>query len=35
MLPEYADIAYRLDQNVWNGVVSAQLIIEYACASQN
>ena len=31
MLPEYADIAYRLDQNVWNGVVSAQLIIEYAC----
>lgn len=35
MLPEYADVAYRLDQNVWNGVVSAQLIIEYACASQN
>ncbi|WP_237173197.1 single-stranded-DNA-specific exonuclease RecJ [Paracandidimonas lactea] len=31
MLPEYADVAYRLDQNVWNGVVSAQLIIEYAC----
>ncbi len=32
MLPEYADVAYRLDQNVWNGMVSAQLIIEYACA---
>lgn len=31
MLPEYADVAYRLDQNVWNGVVSAQLIIEHAC----
>ncbi|RTZ48267.1 single-stranded-DNA-specific exonuclease RecJ [Candidimonas sp. SYP-B2681] len=31
MLPEFADVAYRLDQNVWNGVISAQLIIEYAC----
>lgn len=34
MLPEYADVAYRLDQNVWNGVVSAQLIIEHACAPE-
>ena len=33
MLPEYADVAYRLDQNVWNGVVSAQLIIEHACGT--
>ena len=33
-LPEYVDVAYRLDQNVWNGVVSAQLIIEYACEAQ-
>ena len=32
-LPEYIDAAYRLDQNVWNGVVSAQLIIEFAQAS--
>ncbi|CAM5390025.1 single-stranded-DNA-specific exonuclease RecJ [Eoetvoesiella caeni] len=30
MLPEYIDAAYRLDRNVWNGRVSAQLIIEYA-----
>jgi len=33
MLPEYVDVAYRLDKNVWNGVVSAQLIIEYAQAA--
>lgn len=33
LLPEYADVAYRLDQNVWNGTVSAQLIIEYASAA--
>ena len=32
-LPERALVAYRLEQNVWNGVVSAQLIIEYACAA--
>jgi single-stranded-DNA-specific exonuclease len=32
-LPEYIDVAYRLDQNVWNGMVSAQLIIEYARAA--
>jgi single-stranded-DNA-specific exonuclease len=35
MLPEYADVAYRLDQNVWNGTISAQLIIEYAQAAGN
>lgn len=33
MLPETVDAAYRLDQNVWNGTVSAQLIIEYACGA--
>lgn len=31
LLPEHVDVAYRLEQNVWNGTVSAQLIIEYAC----
>nr|WP_218940796.1 single-stranded-DNA-specific exonuclease RecJ [Allopusillimonas soli] len=31
MLPEFVDVAYRLDQNIWNGRVSAQLIVEYAC----
>lgn len=30
MLPEYIDVAYRLEQNTWNGVVSAQLVIEHA-----
>src|SRR3546814_3799203 len=34
MLPERADVAYRLDLNVWNGITSAQLIVEYACATQ-
>ena len=29
-LPERIHAAYRLDQNIWNGRVSAQLIIEYA-----
>ena len=29
-LPEVIDAAYRLDQNIWNGMISAQLIIEYA-----
>lgn len=29
-LPEVIDAAYRLDQNIWNGTVSAQLIIEFA-----
>ena len=32
-LPEYVEVAYRLDQNVWNGLVTAQLIIEYAQAA--
>lgn len=31
LLPEHVDVAYRLDLNVWNGVVSAQLIVEHAC----
>ncbi|MGB6104850.1 MAG: single-stranded-DNA-specific exonuclease RecJ [Pusillimonas sp.] len=35
MLPEHVDMAYRLDLNVWNGMASAQLIVEYACAPQN
>lgn len=30
LLPEQIDVAYRLDLNVWNGTVSAQLIIEHA-----
>lgn len=30
LLPEFVEVAYRLDQNTWNGVVSAQLIVEYA-----
>mgnify|MGYP000912600777 CR=1 FL=1 len=29
-LPERIQAAYRLDQNVWNGMVSAQLVIEHA-----
>ena len=29
-LPEFVKIAYRLDQNTWNGVVAVQLVIEYA-----
>ncbi|MFA7625337.1 MAG: single-stranded-DNA-specific exonuclease RecJ, partial [Pusillimonas sp.] len=33
-LPETIDAAYRLDQNVWNGMISAQLIIEYAGPAQ-
>src|SRR5690606_18652299 len=32
-LPEVIDAAYRLDQNIWNGNVSAQLIIEFADAA--
>lgn len=31
LLPEHVDVAYRLEQNIWNGVISAQLIVEYAC----
>ena len=30
MLPEHIDVAYRLEQNIWNGVVSAQLVVEHA-----
>ncbi|MFA4914132.1 MAG: single-stranded-DNA-specific exonuclease RecJ [Burkholderiaceae bacterium] len=30
LLPEHIEVAYRLEQNTWNGVVSAQLVIEYA-----
>jgi single-stranded-DNA-specific exonuclease len=29
-LPEFIRAAYRLDQNVWNGRVTVQLVIEYA-----
>jgi len=29
-LPAQIQAAYRLEQNVWNGMVSAQLVIEYA-----
>ena len=29
-VPEFIKMAYRLDQNVWNGVISVQLIVEYA-----
>lgn len=30
LLPETIEAAYRLDQNSWNGMISAQLVIEYA-----
>jgi single-stranded-DNA-specific exonuclease len=29
-LPEFVTMAYRLDQNIWNGVISVQLIVEHA-----
>ena len=29
-LPEFVKVAYRLDQNVWNGRITVQLVIEYA-----
>ncbi|MCH1999741.1 single-stranded-DNA-specific exonuclease RecJ, partial [Achromobacter xylosoxidans] len=29
-LPERIQAAYRLEQNVWNGMVSVQLVIEHA-----
>ncbi len=32
-LPERIQAAYRLEQNVWNGLVSVQLVIEYASAA--
>ncbi len=34
LLPETVEVAYRLDQNEWNGNVSIQLIVEYAQALQ-
>ncbi|ARP82368.1 single-stranded-DNA-specific exonuclease RecJ [Bordetella genomosp. 8] len=30
LLPETVDVAYRLEQNVWNGRVSVQLVVEHA-----
>jgi single-stranded-DNA-specific exonuclease len=30
MLPETVNVAYRLEQNVWNGMVSVQLVVEHA-----
>ncbi|TAM84919.1 MAG: single-stranded-DNA-specific exonuclease RecJ [Candidimonas sp.] len=33
LLPDTVDAAYRLDRNDWNGIVNAQLVIEYACAA--
>lgn len=32
LLPEQVDVAYRLDQNEWNGAVNLQLIVEHAQA---
>lgn len=32
-LPEFVKVAYRLEQNVWNGMVSVQLVVEHACAA--
>lgn len=29
-VPERVNVAYRLEPNVWNGVVSAQLVVEHA-----
>lgn len=31
LLPDTVHAAYRLETNNWNGVVTAQLVIEYAC----
>ncbi len=30
LLPEWIDVAYRLEQNIYNGIVSAQLMVEHA-----
>ncbi|ANN72704.1 single-stranded-DNA-specific exonuclease RecJ [Bordetella bronchialis] len=30
LLPETVDVAYRLEQNIWNGRVSVQLVVEHA-----
>lgn len=32
-LPEFVKVAYRLEQNIWNGMVSVQLVVEHACAA--
>jgi single-stranded-DNA-specific exonuclease len=32
-LPEFVQVAYRLEQNVWNGMVSVQLVVEHASAA--
>jgi single-stranded-DNA-specific exonuclease len=32
-LPEFVKVAYRLDQNVWNGRITVQLVIEHAEAA--
>ncbi|MDN5844138.1 MAG: single-stranded-DNA-specific exonuclease RecJ [Alcaligenaceae bacterium] len=32
-LPEFVDVVYRLEQNVWNGRVSVQLLVEHAVAA--
>ncbi|MCX5592557.1 single-stranded-DNA-specific exonuclease RecJ [Alcaligenes endophyticus] len=34
LLPEQVEVAYRLDQNEWNGQVSIQLIVEHAQACE-
>ncbi len=34
LLPEWIDVAYRLEQNIYNGVVSAQLMVEHAAQAQ-
>jgi len=33
LLPEFVDVAYRLDINAWNGNLSVQLLLEYADAA--
>jgi len=33
LLPEFVDMAYRLDINAWNGSVSVQLLVEHASAA--
>ena len=33
-LPEFIQAAYKIDQNIWNGMVSVQLVLEYACAAR-
>jgi single-stranded-DNA-specific exonuclease len=33
LLPDMVDVAYRLEQNVWNGRVSVQLVVEHAAGA--